>query len=487
MNTFSSAVMEQSTVTDNGMPARVTTASQCVDFFFKAGASRGQNIRPAFARAFAENPDIAVRIMAWLRDPRGGAGERQLFRDLLMYLEQHDPKTALKIIPHVPVLGRWDDLLVFTSGSECQSAAFDLIDHALRNEDGLCAKWMPREKSAKSTIAKQLREYLKMDAKSYRKMLSRLTSVVESQMCSNEWSHINYSHVPSVAHTRYRSAFNRNDADRFADYIDKVNSGDTSVKINANAVYPHDVIKQLLSDPYSGVGAELSATELNAIRAQWDALPNYMGDANVLPMVDVSGSMYCPVGDNMSLLCMQVAVALGLYCSDKNTGAFKDLVLTFSEIPEMLSLKGDIVAKSIQLAGATWGFNTNLHSAMRKILEVAINGNVPQDQMPGVLLILSDMNFDRCVDNADESAIEMIRAEFMAAGYTAPTVAFWNLNAQSHVPVRFDDTGTALISGFSPSILEAVIGGDVSTITPETVMLDTVMKPKYNILNLEEV
>jgi glyoxylate utilization-related uncharacterized protein len=127
-----------------------------------------------------------------------------------------------------------------------------------------------------------------------------------------------------------------------------------------------------------------------------------------------------------------------------------------------------------------WEMNTNLHAAMRKILDVAVKGNVPQEEMPEILLILSDMQFDYCVRH-DDSAIEMIERNFTDAGYKVPKIVFWNLNAADNAPVKFDKNDTALVSGFSPAIMKAVLSADIENFTPEAIMLQTIMNPRYDI------
>ena len=112
MNTFVEAVANQEARTANGMKARKSTASAVVDLFYNIGASRGKNVIPGFIAALAENRDLALRVAAWSRDVRGGAGERQIFRDILVHLEKHDPEAAKALLAKVPELGRWDDLLL---------------------------------------------------------------------------------------------------------------------------------------------------------------------------------------------------------------------------------------------------------------------------------------------------------------------------------------------------------------------------------------
>ena len=328
----------------------------------------------------------------------------------------------------------------------------------------LCSKWMPR----KGMTAVELRNYLKVSPKFYRKMLVNNTKVVETAMCSNEWDNIEFSKVPSLAMTRYTKAFGRHSPEAFQSYIAALQSGDPKVKVNASAVYPYDVTKTVEK------GNAALADEM------WKALPNYMGDANVLPLVDVSGSMTWSYGGKLpdGLTPMDVAVSLGLYCSDKNQGAFKDLFLTFTSSPSWVNLKGTLSQKMRQMETSQWGGSTNLHAAFDKILDVAVKNKVSADEMPAALLILSDMQFNSCVKH-DDRAMDMIRRKYEEAGYKAPGVVFWNLNDAGNVPVRFDEKGTALVSGFSPSVMKAVLSCDFESMTPEAIMLAAISSDRY--------
>jgi len=473
MNTFVNAVVNQEARTANGMKARKSTANAVVDLFYNAGASRGKNIVPSFTAALVENRDLALRVAAWLRDARGGAGERQLFRDILVHLEKTDPEAAKALLRKVPELGRWDDIFVFKT-KEMKAEAYTMLGDALREKNGLAAKWTPRQ----GPVAVEIREFFGMSPKFYRKSLVEMTKVVEQNMCANAWDEINFSHVPSVASARYKKAFNRN-TPKYAEYVQALVKGDNpTVKVNASVAYPYDVLKGRIN----AYGVKFDKTELDLIEKQWEALPNYVGDANILPLVDVSGSMSCPAGKNTKLSCMEVAVSLGLYLADKNKGKFKDTFLTFSGSPELLNLKGNINQKIDQMVKSKWDMNTNLHAAFKKILDVAVKGNVPQEEMPEMVLILSDMQFDQCVTH-DNSAIEMIARKYQAAGYNLPKVVFWNLNAAyGNAPVKFNKSGTALVSGFSPAIVKPLLSGDMDSFTPEAVMLKTLMQDRYAVL-----
>jgi hypothetical protein len=276
-----------------------------------------------------------------------------------------------------------------------------------------------------------------------------------------------------VASRNYKKAFGRH-TPKFAEYVAALVKGTPGVKVNANAIFPHDVLKGVINT----YGSALNKTELDHVTAQWDALPNYVGDASILPIVDVSGSMSCPAGKTGSVTCLDVSVSLGLYLADKNKGVFKDTFLTFSTKSELLTLKGNIVDKVNQMVRSKWDMSTNLHAAFEKILSVAVKAKAPQSDMPAMVLILSDMQFDQCVRN-DDSAMQMIERKYAEAGYTVPKVVFWNLNASDNVPVKSDKSGAALVSGFSPAIMASLLGADVEQFTPEGIMLKTVMVPRY--------
>jgi hypothetical protein len=402
-----------------------------------------------------------MKIAFWSRDVRGGAGERQLFRDVLVHLEKLHPETLEAVLPFVGEFGRWDDLLVFKT-EKFKHMAYTLIGNALRERNGLCAKWMPRQ----GPIAVEIRNFFGMSPKFYRKSLVNLTNVVETKMCAKDWDSIEFGKLPSLASARYNKAFAKNAKTAYEAYKARLTAG--TDKVNASAVYPYDVIKTLRHGGDSVVAD-----------AQWAALPNYIGNASVMPLVDVSGSMSCAVGGNANLQCIDVALSLGLYCADKNTGVFKDTFLTFSAKPKAQVVKGTLAQKMSQMNSSDWGMNTNLHSAFEEILRIAVKGGVAEADMPKTLLILSDMQFDQCV-SFDDTAHQMIKRKYKEAGYDVPNVVFWNLNSKDNVPVKFDKRGTALVSGFSPAVMKGVLSG--ADMTPYGIMLATVDVPRYSVL-----
>ena len=477
MNVFADNVSESHAtsreafgLTFNGMATRTSSLNVNVDLFAAIGSSRGKDVTGLFANAYRHNPDLAVRTLLWARDIRGGAGERQTFRNCFNTLVALDIDQAIALVPFVPFFGRWDDLLAVTEPRVLE-VAYREIDSALKRGDALCAKWMPR----KGAEAAQLRRALGMSPKVYRKRIVALSQVVETAMCAKNWDTIEFGKLPSVASARYKKAFSRNAPEAYMAYKERLVAG--TDKINAGAVYPYDVLKGL-TDAWGDVAAVSDAV----IQAQWDALPNYLTDNRVLPMVDVSGSMCSPVGGSLtgSLTCMDVALSLGLYVADKQSGAFSDLVLTFSGSPVLERLTGNIIQKMTKVARGHWDMNTSIKKAMDAVLDHAVKNNVPAEEMPDMLLIMSDMEFDRCAAHGwNLTAMEMFKVQFARAGYDLPKVVFWNLNArQGNIPVKHDEAGTALVSGFNVHILKGLLA--TKDFSPETIMLETIMSERYN-------
>ena len=460
---------ENVTLTENGMVTNPTTLNKCVDLFFSIGAMRGKSkdtVVSLFNEAYKENPLIASKLLFWSRDVRSGAGERQIFRDIVTHLTTTSPQTVRKNIGLIPEFGRWDDVLVLV-GTELEDDMFILIKDSLTNGDALCAEWMPR----KGDVANRLRRLFRFTPKDYRKMLVSLTNVVESKMCTKDWESIDYSKLPSLASSRYQKSFVKNDTERYDEYKKALIEG--TAKVNAGAVYPYDIIKSI------NQGGDTVVSE-----KQWESLPNWMEGSNerILPVVDVSGSMSCPAGGNDNLSCMDVAISLGMYISERNEGNFKDAFVTFSNNPQLQYLTGGLKERLNKLRRSDWGMSTDLEAVFNLILNQAKTYNIPQDKMPTKIMILSDMQFNQAT-RRDLGSQSMIESMYEVAGYKKPDIIYWNLNARgTNFPVEFNKNGTALVSGFSPSILKPLLSG--KNMTPESIMMDTVNDERYNLITI---
>ena len=316
---------------------------------------------------------------------------------------------------------------------------------------------------------------MQMSPKQYRKTLVNMTNVVETKMCAKEWDTIEFGKLPSVASARYQKAFGKNAYESYSAYIQSLVKGEA--KINAGAVYPYDVTKSLTH------GNAKVANE------QWKALPNYMEGANdmILPVVDVSGSMSSPAGSSKTVTCMDVAISLGLYISERNEGPFKDSFITFSSNPQLQVLSGTLSDRYAQMASSDWGMSTNLEATFKLILDQATKHKLSQDEMPNKILILSDMEFNSATGGGgwrndarswNPTAQQMIEKMYNDAGYKMPQIVYWNIQSRNGgVPVAFDTQGTALVSGFSPAIMTSLLGGDIES--PQQIMDKTILSERY--------
>ncbi len=445
------------TVTENGMPTPVTSNDPCLDLFYKIGAMKGssdQDVRNAFIKAYTHNPQLATAIALHSRDILLGGGARKQFQVIMKYLaEVRDMKVenSLALIPNLGI-GYWKDIFALQGTNYEMAAVKHVADNIMT--DGLLAKWMPRY----GWWFQTMRRYMKMSPTQFRKHIVSLTKVVEQQMCANEWSEINYSHVPSIASSHYSKAFKKHDEVRYKQFLEKATKGE--VKINAKAIYPHQIVANLNNDREQSI-------------AQWNQLPNFLQDnkERMIPICDVSGSMD---GEPMN-----VSLALGLYISERNEGIFKDAFINFSGTPQLCILKGNLADRVSQMHqyGHDWGSNTNIEAVFRLILENAMKHKVAEGHMPTQILIMSDMQFDQCYQMPNATAMQMIQTKYNQYGYKMPNIVFWNLRDSSGVPVKGGDHNVALVSGFSPSILLSLLKG--KSFTPFDVMLDAVWKPRY--------
>lgn len=488
--------------TANGAVSHASSLNFLVDLFAVIGSVRGKDFsefETLFEQAYSMNRKLTLQLVLWLRDVRGGAGEREMTRQILRHLEKHHSKDLEEIIPVLAEYGRWDDLLIFQY-EDVKQLAYRTIEANLLAGNSLCAKWMPRvykfKKSKDGTvnkesesnqnrivnnkIAHELMATMNLTERNYRKLLASLSSTVEQNMCAQDWSKIQYPHVPSVAMNRYRNAFMRNDEERFTQFGEAVANGEA--KVNAAALFPYDITNKF----------QYGSTD-PVLNGQWTALPDYLNGSKILPMCDTSGSMDCPAGTT-KMTCMDVAISLSLYIADKQEGAFKDLFLNFSTDTQLFELQGsDISEKYYNLCkykgSQYWGGSTDIGKAFDTVLNLAVTQNVPQEDMPEYLVVFSDMEFnetdwrgvERNSGNWSVTAHQYAKKKFEAAGYELPNVIFWNLNARvGNNPVTIDETGTAMVSGFSPAVLKAILSGE--QVDPVSIMLAAIDNQRYQVI-----
>ena len=500
MNTFTQSAsnvairqLNKSTTT-NGAAAYKSTLCANLDFFSRSGNINYPNALHDFKLALAEDEEIAIRNLLNTRDIREGKGIRQISKNLLLHLVNDHPKLVLQsnILQKFVELGRWDDIFVVaeSGNNTILNVVVKFIATEMRKEqpDSLLFKWLPinSKKANERKLISKLRSYLHLTPKEFRKFVSskRISFIPEYKFCTKQWSLLDYSSIPSQCFKKNKLSFQRNDSERFSAFIQAVIKGDDpKVKINANAIWPHEIIGSDIRFNWNG---QLSYSDsiTAAVEAQWKNLPNFMPEGlNILPIIDTSGSMTATAYSNYS--CLHLSIALGIYLAERNKSAFKDLFMTFNTVPQFVSLSNHstLLGKYAETAKAPWGGTTNIMSSFNLILKHAISNKVPQSDMPEYLLVLTDMNFNQNRDDPSLTIFESMKQSYRDAGYEAPTLVFWNLSSQrtDNTPVLFNDKGSVLVSGYSPSVLKAIFENTLDTYTPVNVMCQTLFKARYQL------
>ena len=485
------------TRTLNGAKTHGSTGDACLDFFAVAGGMRYR--RPAdqialFEQAYIETSELAMKLLFHLRDIRGGMGERKLFRTLLRHVARTWPESVRKNVPYIAEFGRWDDLLCLL-GTPAQREAVQAIKVQLaedeaalkRREAGdedahisLLAKWLPSDNTSsprtRKTAARLIRA-LGMEQKEYRRLVTALRArigLTERQLTAKKPEKVNYEAVPAQAMLKYRSAFERNDGERFNEYLLGVCEGEK--KLNADTLFPYEVLRPFFK---GGYWSRSDPRGMDALEQLWDHLPGAIGSANAISVVDTSGSMYCSCGPLMPALISQ---AMGLYCAERCEGVFHNHLITFESTPHLVEVHGATLRDKLKYIGnLPWGGSTNLEAVFDLILDTAVKSRAKQAEMPRVLYIFSDMEFNCAMRNADKTVYENARERFEAAGYQMPAVVFHNVNSwQMQAPVTAHTRGTALTSGASTHALGHKFDGNV---TPMAHMLRVLNSERYAMIH----
>lgn len=490
-------------ITENGAVGYRTTGKELLDLNFAVASLRKMSdieVAKRFRKAFCEDNILAMKWLFYARDAREGIGERRLFRVVLEDLVKSNPEMVIPVINLIPEYGRYDDLWCLLDNAEAAKVIYTIVDKQLvadmknmenKKSISLLAKWLPSSNASSEKTkkyAKQIYKALGLTEREYRKMLSafrKYLDVVEVKMSDKNWSEIKYEAVPSRANLIYNGAFLRNDEERRREYLSKLEKGET--KINASTLFPHDIVHKYMS----GGGWYRSLKSKDAtIEALWKALPDTVqGCGNTIVVADGSGSMTCRVDNNSGVTALEVANALAIYFAEHSSGQFKDKYITFSERPQFVDFNGcnSLHAKLQTAMAHNEVANTNIEKVFDLILTTAINNKMHQEDLPQNVLIVSDMEFDCCAtcgnssrwdrNRPNQKLFDVIAQRFADAGYKMPRLVFWNVNSRTGtIPVKENELGVALVSGFSVNVAKMVMSGKTD---PFECLLETLNSERY--------
>ena len=490
MNTFLNQMTKDSNITrtENGGVTRKSTESKVLDMFAVGGAYRtrsDEDVILLFKNAFEEDRLLAMKCLFYLRDIRGGQGERRFFRVAFRWLCNEYPQVAKANLKNISEYGRWDDLIYVAEGTPVQTAAFNIIKHQLALDiqcktPSLLAKWMPSQNASNADtkrLGHVLANFLGMTSREYRKTLSILReriNVLERLMSAGRWQDIEFDKIPSKAGLIYRNAFARRDI-LTKKYEAFAKSKDT--KVNADALYPYEVVEKAISQRY----LNLNSTERAMINKYWSCLPDYLNgqDCSMMCVVDTSGSM-----DGTPI---DIAIGLGMYCAERIGGPFKNHYISFSSKPQLISIDGiDFVDKVKRIYRTNLCENTDLEAVFDLLLTTAKKPGVKKEDLPKNVIVISDMEIDagtgnwysgsgRWTKEGASTEMERIRRKWAAEGYELPHLTYWNVNAR-HNNILDSGPNVTFVSGASPTIFKSILTGK----TAWDLMIDVLCSKRYS-------
>lgn len=488
MDGLKNEMKNEKAITTNGAIGYKTSGKNLLDLNFQVTTLRKMTedtITAKFVDAFYENKMLAMKWLFYVRDAREGIGERRTFRVIMKYLAENHPSVAKAVIALIPEFGRFDDMLGLLD-TELKTDVIAIIKKQL-NEDAknmmdnkpvsLLAKWLPScNASSKESkrLAKIIYKSIGMTEKQYRKTLSKLRAylnVVEVKMSAKEWEAIDYSAVPSRANLVYNGAFLRNDEERRRAYLAALESGDKNVKINAKVLFPDEIVHKY------GRGYGLKNKDI-ALEEMWKALPSFDSTGNTLVVRDGSGSMsWADSGKPLD-----VSTALAIYMSERCEGQFANQFITFSARPKLIDLSGydNLHDKLVKTYKEDDCSNTNIEAVFKLVLDVAIKNNLPQEEMPKNIVVISDMQFDAHSHNFTKALFENISDMYKAHNYHLPRLIFWNVagsGSRNVIPLQSNEYGVVLMSGYSVNLINMVMNGEID---PYKCLLTELNKERYD-------
>jgi len=491
-------------LTENGAVGFATEGHKIVDLNFAIPSFRTEVDTALFEEALNEDKVLTLKWLLFLRDVRGGVGERKSFRDFMVYLAKAHEDIAVKLINEVDIAeyGRWDDILDIYFNTKSKRVQFAIrskvigqfIDDMKNYKEGkpisLLAKWMYSTNASSAETVKRghiIKKWFEFSSKEYRKVLSKLRKhidIVESKMSANEWNNIDYSAVPSKANLNYGFAFMKHDEKRRTEYLESLKNGET--KINAQAMFLHDIVHKYGAFNYgrfNGVDETLEAL--------WNAQDKVEGFKNTLVVRDGSGSMTVTIG-NSNVSALDVASAISLYCAQNNSGEFKNKFITFSSKPQMVTVNSDTLFGNLNIMRKYNDCsNTNIEATFDLILDTAVKNHMSQEEIPNTVLIISDLEFDGVVSGSafwgervptvNKALFEVIRERFEAKGYKLPKLVFWNVNSRTGtIPLTENEMGVILLSGFSKNLMQLVMSSELD---PYNALVQQLNVPRYAVID----
>lgn len=433
-----------------------------------------------------------IAIIFNSRDRINGKKEKMISNYAMSWLKNNHNKIYKKnIINYINNYGCWNDLNFIIKNNNKNNYEYKLFAEQLKkdiqvlnndnNNDNehknisLCSKWVisPNHKNvikiARYLFDNDLTNYQQRYRKEIIKPLRTHLELLETKLCNKNYEAIDYKKIPAKALSMYVKTFKKRDSEKYNKYLEDVKNNKVEMKING--LLPHEIIKNYLKTNLDSINETLEL--------QWKAFVDnfkneyYENYEDIIPIVDVSGSMFSGEGNN-NIKPIFVSVALGLLLSELNRNDLHNKIITFSESPKFIEIKGDNLRDRIRsIMDAPFGLNTNF----LKIADLIINNSMYYKK----IICFTDMQFDKSYDSINfslEDIHNLFMSKFINNNYEKPLLIYWNLNGiYDECPINTDLEKTSIISGFSEQLLKVILKSN--DITPLNLM-EEIIKPYYN-------
>ena len=498
--------------TENGAISYSTIGTALLDQFGKAGVYRGRTINEVWSeqeRLWGEDPVNALKFPFYLRMitrqtnvlggektgavQRGQGAKDESFKRLLWIAKYH-PEEFYRNLWVLPVVGSWKDLWVLLSMEEDLVALdhkkfFEVMAQGINdpNHKDLVKKYLPRIRSdrkcttvwAKRTnaLAKEFANFAGWSFKDYREFKSTgKAHEFQTVICQGLYSNINWNTIPGKALLNLVSG----------KFLEKHNLSDAYIKwLQSQPVakfngYPFELGRKVRT---LGFNSNSLATKIT-IDKQFDGLiatAKKNGGAikgNVLCGLDNSSSMTWVTLDNAGTMPLDVCMSLGVYFSELNTGAFHNVVASFDNTSELMTLSGTFSEKINYLRKNCRGMGgTNFQSLVDLIVDTRkAHPEMPLEDFPETLLVVSDMQFNptrtwrddgewasKAVEKTNyETAIAKLSEVFPKEFVDNFKIVWWYCSNRptSDFPSTMENAGTYMMSGYDGAIISFLLGGN---------------------------
>lgn len=526
------ATMGTNARTENGALSYSSIGTELLDQFAKAGTYRGRNINDVFAQQSAlwvENPEDALKFPFYLRmitrktkmfdaeteTVQRGQGARDEAFKRLLWIANYHPEVFYKNLWVLPLVGSWKDLWVLLSMDDSlnKKEFFKVMAMGINNDyhRELVKKYMPRIRAnklcntewAKKTnrLAKEFCNFVGWTAKDYR-IFKSTGKAHEFQriICARLYDNLNFKTIPGKALLNLVSGNFLQKHGLEEKYMTWLKTQPVA-KFNG---YPYELAMKMYPyrGRYYGSCIPMPATLKFTLDKQFaNLIETAKSDGgaikgNVWCALDTSGSMTSPISRNSNTSAFDVAVGLGIYFSTLNEGAFHKNVIMFDNTSEVIHLKGDFTDMYQQITSRRDAMGgTNFQSVIDEIVRIRKkNPNIPLEDYPTTLLVVSDMQFNSTADywttptpeddatNYEEAKAKLSKV-FPKEWVNDFKFVWWHVNGRTtDFPSNMDCGGTYNFSGFDGSVISYLLGENTTTPTGEkkTPSMEDIIKDVFS-------